>query len=218
MIINGLRIPHPATFKRREVERPRISAAPPMFQVKRTETARPPNPRAIHAMPVIAIVAAIGSIAAGAAGAAALVAGTVTLTTVLAGAMVVGGAMTLIGAATGNQNLMKYGGILSAVGGIGTLGLNLMGGAEAAAATTGLDATGGPGDALDLAGTPTAVGGPGEALTGPTSTNTPIATAPQPGVLGSPTDAVAQPQTVASGATPAAPTGTGIQDVLARRG
>ena len=40
---------------------------------------------------------------------------------VVAGMMVAGGAMSLVGNVTGNQNLMKYGGIVSAVGGIGNM-------------------------------------------------------------------------------------------------
>jgi hypothetical protein len=136
MIINGLRIPHPATFKRREAERPRV-AEYAGARVRRTVIHRPAPLKGKYAMPVIAIAAAIGSIATGV---AAFTAATGIIGTVLAGAMIVGGAATLIGVATGNKNLVKYGGILSAVGGLGTLGMNLLGGAEGAAgATAGLE-------------------------------------------------------------------------------
>lgn len=129
MIINGLRIPHPATFKPR-TRAPSHASVQPMFHVKRTVTIKPQPLRAIHAMPVIAIVGAIGSIVAGV---GAVAAATSVVGTVLAGAMIVGGAATLIGAATGNQNLMKYGSILSAVGAVGTAGMSLFGGADTAA-------------------------------------------------------------------------------------
>lgn len=136
MIINGLRIPHPVVYRKSQVERPRVSIAP-TFRVKPTLTERPANPRSIYAMPfLIPIVMAVGSIAAGAAGAAALIGGVITVGTVLAGAMVVGGAMTLIGLATDNKNLVKYGSILSAVGGLGTAAMGLMGGASGAASVT----------------------------------------------------------------------------------
>ena len=162
-------------------------------KTKPTVTIRPSNPRAIHMMPVLAIVAAVGSIIGGV---AAVGAATGIIGTVLAGAMIVGGAATLIGVATGNQNLVKYGGILAIAGGIGLAGMNLLGETSMASSqTAGLSNAANPPmadmagpsvaqtttDAITQAAAPSAtqttsgvlnaVGGPGDALTGPTASN-----------------------------------------------
>ncbi len=89
----------------------------------------------LRAMPVVAVIAAIGSFTAGAAIATA--AGATLGAMVVGGAMMVGAAMTVVGAVTGNQKLMKVGGILSLAGGVGAIGMEAMGmlstGAEAMA-------------------------------------------------------------------------------------
>lgn len=177
MIINGLRIPLPHTFKTRERERPRVSVAPSAFRLKATVTIAPSNPRALHAMPVFAIVAAIGSIVGGVAAAGAA---TSILGTVLAGAMIVGGAATLIGAATGNQNLMKYGSILSLVGGVGTAAVGMFGEAATAGADT----------AASMSG-PTTTGYQGDGVTNVAGATDPAALTPPPssGVLNAAPDA-----------------------------
>lgn len=75
---------------------------------------------------LIPLIGAAASVAGGVAamgGIAAITAGTVALTagTVMGGLMIAGGAMTAVGALTKNQKLMKYGGVISLVGGIGAL-------------------------------------------------------------------------------------------------
>lgn len=141
---------YPGFFnKQPRITEHRVSASPTSFRVKPTTIERPSNPRAIHAMPIIPIVMAIGSIAAGSAAIAAgtAVLGSTLLGTVLAGAMIVGGAATLIGVATGNQNLIKYGGILALAGGLSLAAAGAFGGLTTDAGTTtaaGLDAGGPP--------------------------------------------------------------------------
>lgn len=68
--------------------------------------------------PAIPIIAAVGSIAAGA---AAIGTATTLLGTIAAGAMMVGGALSLAGTVSGNEKLSKWGGIISAVGGVGAI-------------------------------------------------------------------------------------------------
>ena len=75
---------------------------------------------AASAEPVSAGIAIYGMYA-GAAGAAALVAGEVVASTVLAGMMFAGGALSLAGQVTGNKTLSKYGALVSLAGGIGNL-------------------------------------------------------------------------------------------------
>lgn len=75
---------------------------------------------AASAEPVSAGIAIYGMYA-GAAGAAALVAGNVVASTVLAGMMFAGGALSLAGQITGNKTLSKYGGLISLAGGIGNI-------------------------------------------------------------------------------------------------
>lgn len=91
-----------------------------------------------RAMPVVAIVAAVASFAAGAAIATA--AGATLGAMIVGGAMMVGAAMTVVGTISGNQNLVKWGGIISLAGGVGALGLGLAGaltdGAASAAEST----------------------------------------------------------------------------------
>ena len=65
---------------------------------------------------------------------------TVTATMVLAAAAQIGTAMTIVGAVTGSKDLMKLGGTMALVGGIGGMAAGAMSGAAAdAAATTVLD-------------------------------------------------------------------------------
>lgn len=75
---------------------------------------------AASAEPVSAGIALYGMYA-GAAGAAALVAGEVVASTVLAGMMFAGGALSLAGNVTGNKTLSKYGALVSLAGGIGNI-------------------------------------------------------------------------------------------------
>ena len=64
---------------------------------------------------------------------------TVTATMVLAAVAQVGTAMTIVGAVTGSKDLMKLGGTMALVGGIGGMAAGAMGAATDAAATTVLD-------------------------------------------------------------------------------
>lgn len=114
---------------------PRIGASP-TGRVKKSVVHAPTEPRAIHAMPIVPIIAAIGSAVAGygvvTAGIGALAAGSVGAM-IVGGAMMVGAALTVVGVVTGNEKLMKVGGILSLAGGIGAGVAGLMGAASGAA-------------------------------------------------------------------------------------
>lgn len=120
MKINGITIPHPVTFTKKKPTESRAGATP-TFSVKRTVIHKPASPKAKYAMPFVAVVAAVATFSAGAAIATA--AGATIAAMVAGGAMMVGAAATVVGTVTGNKNLVKYGGILSAVGGIGAIGL-----------------------------------------------------------------------------------------------
>lgn len=71
-------------------------------------------------------------------GISAIMAGTVTTVTVLAAVAEVGMIMTVVGAATGNEDLMKLGGVLGIVGGVGGMINGAMSGATGAAAEAGM--------------------------------------------------------------------------------
>lgn len=131
---------------------PRIGASP-TGRVKKSVVHAPKEPKAIHAMPVVAVIGAIASFSAGAAvvagGIGAIAAGSVAAM-VVGGAMMVGAALTVVGVVTGNEKLTKIGGILSLAGGIGAGVAGLMGaagGAGAAGATAGLEVAQGVGAA-----------------------------------------------------------------------
>ena len=132
---------------------PRIGASP-TGRVKKSVVHAPTEPKAIHAMPVVAVIGAIVSFSAGAGivagGIGAIAAGSMAAM-VVGGAMMVGAALTVVGVVTGNEKLMKVGGILSLAGGIGAGVAGLMGAAGgtagAAGATAGLEAAQGVGAA-----------------------------------------------------------------------
>jgi len=88
-----------------------------------------------RAMPVAVVALAAGSFAAGA---AAFTAATAISTMVLAGTLMVGSALTIVGTVTGNQNLTKIGGALALIGGGGLAIESLMStAAEGAAGAAG---------------------------------------------------------------------------------
>ena len=93
--------------------------------------------------PAIAALGAIG----GAMGAAAGTAAT------LAGVSAVGMGLSVVGKLTGNEDMMKVGGVMGLAGGIGSLATGAMGAAGAAEAVGGLDAAGMAGIGLGEAGT-----------------------------------------------------------------
>lgn len=125
------------------------------------------------AMPVAAIAVAATSFIAGATIATA--AGATVAAMVAGGAMMVGAAMTVVGVVTGRQNLVRWGGILTAVGGIGAGILGATGmlteGAQLAAGEGAIQLAGpgtegivNPADAANLAdaaGGATQLSGPG---------------------------------------------------------
>lgn len=206
--IAGVRI-HPGFFKESpRRDEPRVGAGPTGMRVKQMATSKPSNPKAKYAMPVIAVVAAIGSFAAGAAIATA--AGATIGAMVVGGAMMIGGALTIVGTVTGNQNLTKWGNILSIVGGVGALGLGVAGAlTDAAGATT--DATAGlnPGDADQALANQTVAGGGAGATppTPPASTGLLADGTPAP-APGAPVDASANPALASTPAAAPAPAAT----------
>lgn len=99
-----------------------------------------------RAMPVVAVVAAAASIATGVGMVAA--AGGLTMGAVLGGALVAGGALTIVGTVTGNQKLTKIGSTLSLVGGIGAFGMGAVDAWNAAPGKGINTVTGGIGEAI----------------------------------------------------------------------
>lgn len=208
MKINGLTIPHPVVFARRERELPRVGAGT-SARVKPTVVHKPSNPRAKYAMPIIPIVAAIATIAAG----ATVAAGVGIAAMVAGGAMMIGGALVIIGTITDRPNLVKWGGILSIAGGIGAAYLGATGALTAgeSAATTGGELTVPPGATPDVPlptevpGQATQLGGPGtggipEVVTPPPPAPQPPP--PAPPVAQAPSGLLASEAPPAAGATP----------------
>jgi len=92
------------------------------------------------AMPVVAVAAAVATFATGAS--VALAAGASIGAMVAGGAMMVGAAMSAVGAITGNQKLMKIGGVLSLAGGIGAGIMGMTGGLTESATSMGTEMAG----------------------------------------------------------------------------
>lgn len=160
-------------------------------------------------MPVLVIAAAVGSFAAGAAivGAAGATIGAM----IVGGAMMIGGALTIVGTLTGNQNLVKIGGILSLAGGLGAGVLGAMGGlADGAVGAAGAETTAavGAGDA-DQALASAQVGGATPPAVAPATPDAGLlSTAPDaaaPAGVQPPALDTSAPATTPAPATPASP-------------
>ena len=83
---------------------------------------------------------------------AALVSGTAATATLVLAAMVeIGTVMTIVGAVTGNKDLMKLGGVISLVGGVGGLVAGAVGGAATAAGADAAVASAGAQQTVEIA-------------------------------------------------------------------
>lgn len=110
-------------------------------------------------MPAIPIVIGALAVSAGAAGTAALVAGTLTLATVAAGATLLGGVMMIAGTIKGGAEGAKWASIGSTLATVGSLGMNFTATTSAAADTAAHEAAvanSTTGNFVDAAAAPTA--------------------------------------------------------------
>lgn len=89
----------------------------------------------------VSMIAAVVSIGVGASAVgAAVTAGALTLSAVMGGLMIAGGAASLIGTVSGNKKLAMIGGIVAGVGGLGLGATNLFADAAATTSATAIDA------------------------------------------------------------------------------